>query len=369
MSTPEDANFGRRRFLRNSAKLALGATAAATLPTELNAVTVEAIEVRQAEPPAQIETETPKQTNLAITPDLTASVKQSSADKVLNSVKYPFCVFDQTWPFNGRKDEVAAASYEYSNDEINQLLANAQAAGTGTLASIAQSDVDQLNMDVLRGAAEVIESAKKCLDARKEAEQLGKPFKGPSAKECQEILDNGVEGLMKSTRGIQFKGHLAWLRVCIADRPTIILGNPKVSISGLHVLTSATGELWWYHPTFHCSWLCFNWSVTWGWDRLAHLTIKDIKINADAHADTSTAGAVVNVKGVIDRLRLGYPILDKIPLEGVANQQLGDKLVRAFDASQFIASIPVMNSRFHIDKVELPASTNEIAINLSVKQL
>jgi hypothetical protein len=36
--------------------------------------------------------------------DLSGTVYQSAIDKLLGSVNYPFCAFDQTWPFTGQND-------------------------------------------------------------------------------------------------------------------------------------------------------------------------------------------------------------------------------------------------------------------------
>lgn len=365
---PKPNKSDRRRFLSDSAKVVAGATAMANLPSELFAAEQDVMPTADATQPKQWlndmdQRPTASQQALTATRDLSASVQQSSADKLLRSVNYPLCVFEQRWPFNGR-EAITGTSYDYTDAEMGLLLKQAQASATTQISSAEQSLEMQMNTDILASAAEVIESAKKCLDASTNA-----GYKGPDPKEVKKVVDEGVEGLLQTTRGIKFKAHLAWLKVCIADQPSVRLGNPRIAVTGLRVLASATGELWWYHPTFHCSWLCFNWSVTWGWDRITHITLNNVRIGADAHADTSTSGAIVTVRGSFDRLRLMYPILDRIPLEGIANQQLGDKLVRVFDASQFIASVPVLNSRFRIDKVDLPAAANEIAIDLSIKQI
>jgi hypothetical protein len=184
----------------------------------------------------------------------------------------------------------------------------------------------------------------------------------------KKILDGGVVGLA-SYRGTQLKAHLAWLRVCVGQKPSLTIGSPQVSIQNLKVDVSATGELWWYYPIPHCSSWCLDWSITWAWTRIASITIRDIRIAADAHADTSVDGTKVKVTGVFDRLRLDYDILRDIQLEGIANSVLGSKPVFVYDASQLVATVPVLGSHFGISAIDLPSSIGSIEVDVSVKQV
>lgn len=197
----------------------------------------------------------------------------------------------------------------------------------------------------------------------------GPNFNGPSAAVLQKVLDGGVKGLPAVFKGIQFVAHLAWLRVAIADAPTVGLNSPNVGLTGVNALVSATGELWWYHPTFHCSFLCFNWSETWSWDKLASVTVRNVQIAADAHVALSTKQALVVAQGVFDKLRLNYPILDQIPLEGVANNLLGPKLVAVYDAGKYVAAVPILGSKFAVNAVEIPPAKGSLIIDIQIKQV
>lgn len=301
--------------------------------------------------------------------DLSATVSQSSADKLVKSVSYPFTAFDQSWPFQGRLILGAETDYEYTAAEIKKMLDVAQKRrGQMTLPAPNDSPEHQITRDIVRAASVVIESAKACLNARDEAEKAGKPFVGPSRELVQGILNNGVAGLA-NIKGIQFKGHLAWLKVVVADEPQLSLGMPTISIKNLDVRVSATGELWWYHPSLHCSHWCFEWSVTWGWDRIASLTVSGLKLAIAAHADVFAQNALIVAKGVVDKLRLDYPILRDIPLEGLANSALGNKLVVTFDAGKYLATVPVLNSKFAVASLQLPPSTSQIEVDITIKQV
>lgn len=301
--------------------------------------------------------------------DLSATVSQSSADKLVKSVTYPFTAFDHSWPFQGRVLDGADSDYEYPAAEIKKMLKGAQRGGGPlTLPATKDSPDTQVARDILRAGSEVIESAKACLRARDEAEAAGKNFVGPSRADCQSVLDGGVAGLA-SIRGIRFKAHLAWLKVVVADQPQLSLGVPTTSINNLNVRVSATGELWWYHPSLHCSHWCFEWHVTWGWSRIGAITVEGLKVAIAAHANISTQNTLIIAKGVIDKLRLDYPILRDIPLEGLANRALDGKLVFVFDAGKYLATVPVLNSRFAISSVQLPRSANGIEVGMTIKQV
>jgi len=80
-------------------------------------------------------------------------------------------------------------------------------------------------------------------------------------------------------------------------------------------------------------------------------------------------GSRIYIRGVFDKLRLDYPILDKIPLEGLANRALHDKLVCAFDAAQFVATVPVLQTKFTVGSLSLPPNPNGIGVGIIVRQV
>ena len=75
------------------------------------------------------------------------------------------------------------------------------------------------------------------------------------------------------------------------------------------------------------------------------------------------------MRGVFDKLRLDYPILDQIPLEGLANLALRNKTLFAYDAAQLIATVPVLKSRFTVDSISLPASSNSLPVSVVIRQV
>ena len=311
-----------------------------------------------------------KQTRPSLSqPDLTAAVGQSTVDKLLASVPYPLVLFDQSWPFSGYRIATSGTGdpdYLYSKTQVAALLAGAQNSRSPKEVKRPATLDDQINQEILRSAGTVIESAKQSLAAQQESPST---YSGPDPTLLNKVLAGGVKNLLVAFDDIQFKAHLAWLKIAIADRPTVTLNSPTVGISGLNVLASATGELWWYHPTFHCSSLCLNWSVTWGLDRIAAVTVTDIKIAADAHATLSTDRALVQAQGIFDKLRLNYKILDQIPLEGIANDQMAKQLVPVYDAGKYVASVPVLGSKFAVSAVDVPAANGQLVVNIQIKQI
>jgi hypothetical protein len=305
-------------------------------------------------------------------PDLSATVGQSAVDKLVGSVTYPLPVFDHTWPFQGL-EAVGTAIGEtdsiYTADGVAALLKSAlQVTGVIDVSSVPSQTQDQLAHEVLRGTSELIESAKRCLAAKNEADSTGQVFNGPDPTLLNKILAGGI-AVLAEIQGIKFQAHLEWLKVAIDDQPSILLNSPRVSVNALHIRASATGELWCYHPTFHCSSLCFNWSTTWGWDRIASLTVRDVRIDADAHVDLSTRQATVVAQGVFDKLRLDFPILDQIPLETPANKLLADDLVVVYDASKYVEVVPVLGSKFSVDAVQIPPAVGELIVEIEIKQI
>jgi hypothetical protein len=145
-------------------------------------------------------------------------------------------------------------------------------------------------------------------------------------------------------------------------------GN-AIATGAVIIAGGASGEIWWYHPTFHCSWLCFNWSTTWSWDVLVSASIDNVRFDVDARIDVGTSGAIVQVTGQFNKLRLDYPIFDQIPIENYINPYLTTKTLAAFDASQFVACMPVLNSKFRVDTVTLSPAPAQLAISVTVKQV
>lgn len=221
--------------------------------------------------------------------------------------------------------------------------------------------------EALSNLSVTIESAKAYLNANAEAERTKTKFEGPHKKFAQDILDGGIEGLW-SIKGIEFKAICSHLGVVADNKPNLALNGTTVSISNSKITTQATGELWWYHPTLHCSRWCTRWSVTWGWDRIASISVS-IRVDLDGFVQITVNGKILNANLHINKLRLDYPILREIPLEGIANRVLGSKQIPIFDAGGFVASVPIINSRFAIDSISIPNNSGSIEIDIAIKQV
>jgi hypothetical protein len=299
--------------------------------------------------------------------DLSAIIGQSTAEKLFASASYPLTIVDHSDPFHGYATSGTTGDAVLPAKTVAALLAAADASGNQhrRVSDIPKSPDDQLNAQVLSGTGEVIEAARACLRARKEAEAAGQPFEGPSEKEMQAILDGGVQGLA-NIAGIEFRVHLAWIRIDVSDAPIVGLNGPRIDLRDLHGAVGATAELWWYHPTVHCKKGCWDWSITWDWSRLAAITLWPVKLDVDAHADAYGLGPIVRATFVLDRFRLDYPILREIPLEKIVNAILGDQSIPVFDGSQFIATVPLVGSKFHLSGLSLPAASGETRIDITI---
>ena len=303
--------------------------------------------------------------------DLAGLINQSSADKLLNSVAFPFMLIDISNPPPGNlltnkginEDEVTL-----SEKIVTKLLK--EIAESAKIISTESPKTDsKFYSEALSNLAPTIESAKSFLKAKDDADNAKPPipFEGPPIKFAEDILKNGVEGL-GNIKGIEFRAICSKLQVIADNKPNLHLNGSNISISNSKITTNATGELWWYHPTLHCSRWCTRWSVTWGWDRVASISVS-VRVDLDGYVEIRINGKIVCANLHINKLRLDYPILREIPLEGIANRILANKQIPVFDASSFVACIPVLNSRFAIDSISIPISNGLIEIDIAIKQV
>jgi hypothetical protein len=251
----------------------------------------------------------------AAKPDLLAEVAQSSSDKLLSSVSYPLKAVERWMNFPGcarlAKDD-DAEMYTYSTKEKAELLAKA-------LEYVKKGDRDRSNHTVYDGVysfgGSMIEQHRRVLDA---LEGAGNDYEGPPRKELQNVLDGGISGLVKTIGDWDLIAWCNYLRVVIKKQPSITLASPRIDLKGVSVNVTAGAELWAKYPWWNCHNWCFKWEKVIKCDRIASITVS-IDLAADAHADVNATGPLVAIQAAFDRLRLDYPILDKIPLEGIAN--------------------------------------------------
>jgi hypothetical protein len=303
--------------------------------------------------------------------DLNAAINQSTANKLLNSTVFPLLIVNTTNPPPGvliTTESVNEDEIILSKEAVANLLKEIMKAVDPKSTRTPGGDV-KVYSEALSNLSQTIESAKAFLRAKKEAESTvpPTPFEGPDPAYVQSILDNGIEGLA-NIQGIEFKVICSKLQVIADNKPTLTLNGPNISVSNSKITTNATAELWWYHPTLHCSRFCTNWSITWGWDRIASASAS-VRVDFDGYASVIVNGKVLFASLHINKLRLDYPILREIPLEGIANRVLANKQIPIFDAGNFIASIPIINSRFVIDGIYIPVVAGGIEIDIEIKQI
>jgi hypothetical protein len=198
----------------------------------------------------------------------------------------------------------------------------------------------------------IIEQAKKVVDA---ANSAGAKCKGPDPKLMQAIVEGGIQKLPQTLRPFGDWGVYGWcsyLRVIGKKKPDFQLGLPETDFNKISLRITATGELWFKFPWWNCYSWCFEWEKVIKCIRVASVT-PTLDIAADAWARFNAKGPIVEAYAGFNKLRLDYPILRDIPLEGIANLALRGKPVYVYDASQLIETVPVLKSRFTVDKVTL----------------
>lgn len=298
--------------------------------------------------------------------DLFAEVNQSACEKLLSSVSYPFVVMERKEDFPGcrsirtwRESEY----YRYTDDEVDEMfracVQNVRDRGTST-----ENTIDD---DLLAFGGAIIQQAKLILDA---VDRDG--YEGPTRQQLETIVDGGVEALGGNLRSVLGDfGIYAWnphLKVTLKSKPTLRLASPRIDLDGVRLEVLAKGELWVKYPWWNCHKWCLKWVKVIKCDRIGSITVSP-DIAADAHADLSSRGTRVYAKAQFDRLRLDYPILKEIPLEGLANSVLGKREMEIYDASKLVASVPVLNSSFGVDSITLPPSTDSIGVGVDIKQV
>jgi hypothetical protein len=298
--------------------------------------------------------------------DLYVELDQSACDKLLNSVKYPLPVLEQSRPFPGCPNlaSVAAGYHALSDDEVDKLFTDSLDIVLGKKKRGGSPEVAH---QIVSFGGSVIEQAKRVLDAAQ-----SKEYEGPNPKELKQLVDDGIPGLPRNLRKILGDfGIYAWcpyLKVVLKTKLKIGLNSPRTDINGLKVAATATGELWVKYPWFNCYQWCLKWVKVEKCDRLASATVT-LDVAADGHLLFSNQGTEIVAKPVFDKLRLDYPILDKIPLEDVANYALRNEEIAIFDASTLMTTIPIFNTRFQVDTLTLPNKKGGVGISGTIKQI
>lgn len=298
--------------------------------------------------------------------DLSAQISQSACDKLMDSITYPFIAAEKNEPFPGCSNMAAAdtdtAFYRYKDTEADALLANC----VKTVRTRGTSDTDvSIEDQIYAFGGSIIQQAKLIRDACEHPD-----YEGPDKAQLDKIIDGGIEHLGAGLRGIMGDwGIYAWcprFRITVKSRPSLKLASPRIDLDGIRVEIRATGELYAKYPWWNCYKWCLKWEKVHKCDRIASATVApDIAI--DAHADLTVAGLTINAQGTFDKLRLDYPILRDLPLEGLANKLLAARTMTIYDASKLIATVPVVESRFVIEALDLPASPHGIEVGVTLR--
>lgn len=307
--------------------------------------------------------------------DLITILNQSIADKIVKSAKYPIDLFDINQPFPHKVQSAFEVSkglqYDFTSNEIKDLLTRSYNTGSIAVdyAGNSTGDYDASNDNsieeaVLNEASLVVMEAKSALKACTDP-----AYEGPPKEYLETIIKKGVPGLYESTaKGIKFKFHIPKLSGTALSRPDVIFNSPATQLKNGQIRANATGELWMRRPSIRCSRLCTRWRITWKWVRVFRISIS-LKFKIEALATASIRNSMIVVQGKFTKFRLDYKYFRKIKLEGIVNKAMADRLVYLYDTSKLIASIPVLDAQFGIDKVYLPAASGKLQVGVRIKKI
>ena len=294
--------------------------------------------------------------------DFSTRVAQSSMDKLLNSTTYPLTISEKSESFPGcdlALYEEGDPIYRFSIAEVSALLSRAVSESGASNSKEAVSTADQM----FATGGKIIEQYKKALDASGDRD-----YEGPAAAELKAVVDGGIENLATTLGDWGVYAWCPYLRVRILDRPSISLGSPRIDLKGFKVQVKATGELWVKYPWLNCYQYCLKWKKVIKCERAASLTVS-VTLDADAYIDIIASAASVYAMPKFEKLRLDYDILDQIPLEKLANSGLKHSSYPIFDASKLVAAIPVLESKFRVGSIELPADAGGISVTAQIEQI
>jgi hypothetical protein len=311
---------------------------------------------------------TPTQIGTTMTHDLYAEVKQSASDEIVESASYPLTVLEKRQAFPGctklaatMATEEDAPFYKLTKAEMRDYL---KEAVEDVSKSQASNDVSVAG-EIYSFCGEIIQQAQHIIEVASSAKS---DYEGPDVKDLQRIVESGIEGLVDTLGDWGMYAWCPYLRVIVEKKPNIRLASPRIDLNGIDIKVTATGELWAKYPWWNCSRLCTKWNKVNKCERIASITVSP-KMKAEAYADLCAEAAKVIATGKFDKLRLNCKILDKIPLERIANNSLKDKLLYAFDAGKFVATVPLLESMFSVNKITLPPSTDGLNVGIELKQI
>lgn len=316
---------------------------------------------------------------IAQSQDLKAEVHQTAFDKVLNSVPFPFTVFEQSYPFKtvptlpGRVlpvDEnllTTVLSKEESTDYFEWAIED-----RGPVRGSSVADIDNIYRQALQIEWESMKAEIQKLidehDRNSRTPGYTFPLTDYTIEELRRISNGTIEEAInlfntKEASAFGVKVHLAYFRLSLDNKPTLIVQSPTFSVQDIAVIPTATGELWVKVPVFRCCPI----RVTWKWKRIASLTIAP-KFNTGAKVTFRVSALKVVATGEITSLVLDYPILREIELKAIANRILAGREFELYDASAFVASLEYINTHFKIESISIPQNSKGVTIVVNITQ-
>lgn len=322
--------------------------------------------------------------------DLQAIIHQTMADKVVESVSYPLVAFEHRKPFSGFsvlnslsapfEDEFSIDSKSFLSDMVNNLKLPYSRRSTP------EQGIEDLSGETLQDLNDMLDNYKDCLEAFERLEVHNKKnpsqslkWDGPTKAELQSIIRGltqfTIQEVSRSSfstlsKLIDIKVQVTWIRVMLGEKPKFKLSGNKFDLSLPSIMPSGTGEVWAKYKWIKCVKkkykLCYKWKIVTKTKRILKVTLKDIKLKIQSGAELRTEGSLVKVFANVKKLRLAYKYFDKIPLEKLANKILSKKPVKLFDASAFVATMPVLDSSFRVSKISLPSVSGKVVVQIDV---
>lgn len=324
--------------------------------------------------------------------DLRAEINQTSFDKILTSMDIPLVLFehinpfpkspsimDNTSQFNNENDKV------YNYTEMESLFSWAINGKSTRIADKSDEELkNELKIQWHISMEEINEVIANYYNAVKNQTTPG--YKGPlpsdfdggdfSREKLQkwqtEEIKNILEDLPKTTASsLDFaRAHLAYAKVELYERPSLIVNSPNFKATNINVKVSATGELWTKIPRFKCCkrifgicvWVCFD---RWEWIKIGSIS-PSVNIGSNVSINFEIQGLKIFAGGSFDKLYLDYFILRDINLAGIGNSYLRNKKFELYDISKFVASIPYINKKFRILDITLPPKSGGVTVDVNV---
>lgn len=322
--------------------------------------------------------------------ELDATIHQSMADKIVDSVKYPFTVFEHKNPYEGFEilDSEDFDSLEISTDDFLKETSKTVLNEYSVLSISEESQMIENNFfgdlkDLKTNFIECKNANKAFATYLNSNPDSSYKWDGPSLEELDDLIEAidvyeaDLSNFNSLVSLIKIKAQVTWIRVKLGSRPDFRINGQRFDLKNLQVLPSGTGEVWAKYKWLKCTRtintpigrVCYRWRWTTRNTRLLKVTLKNIKLNVSAHAKVTPKGSRVNVYAHLDELRLDYRYLRKIPLEKLGNKYLSKDPVVIFDAGIYVKTVPVLNKDFRVKTIEIPNEQDKITVKVSVEQV